>query len=188
MKFILSFLDYQIQYHRDSYQKLREFKTKIEKPETYTAPEKLYDEARRKHKSSRHSEKIYDKKASIKKDSFRVKRRSGRSTGQPESVYESIKRHSTHIPDKSRKNSSHYKIENKKSNDSGYSQGFSSPAGKICRAIFDYDRGVENELSFQAHEEIEILSADNKNLSFFGRTVNDSRFGKFPMNVVEIVK
>merc|ERR1712110_1200392 len=159
------------------------------KYDDYAVPERTYDIDRRRRKSNH--EKVYEekKKMSIRKQSFTKKKNSRR-----EDIYEPKNSDNTirdHINSKS--SSGHYKIEHKKSNDSGldhviYQKPPSNPTGKFCRAIFSYDRGQENELSFQAHEMLEILSYNNKDLSYFGRTVNDSRFGKFPMNVVEIIQ
>ena len=59
--------------------------------------------------------------------------------------------------------------------------------GKYCRALFAHHGRNQNELSFERSEVIEILNTNEGKLTHFGRTVKDSRFGSFPINVVEII-
>ena len=62
-----------------------------------------------------------------------------------------------------------------------------STNGKYCRSLFSYNGRNQNELSFERGEVIEILSSNETKLTHFGRTVKDSRFGSFPINVVELI-
>ena len=59
--------------------------------------------------------------------------------------------------------------------------------GKYCRALFAFNGRNQNELSFERGEVIEVLSSSESKLTHFGRTVRDSRFGSFPINVVELI-